>query len=199
MQGLSPNTSMPRGTKMQTGNGAAQRDSLRRIGRGLFAMLALLTGMCAAAAEDAERAAVEAELDAYWASVVAYLGAGDFDGLVTTYHPEAVLVSERLDTSYPIARALARWKPGILETAAGKAVSEVEFRITRRLFSETTSHERGIFHFRSGPTGDDATDADVAEDYVHFEALLLKKDGAWTMVMEYQKHSATRAEWDAAR
>ena len=158
-------------------------------------MLALLTGMSAATADTA---AIEDELDAYWAGVVAYLGAGDFEGLVTTYHPEAVLVSERLDTSYPITRALERWKPGILDTAAGRAVSEVEFRITRRLFSETTSHERGIFHFRSGPTGEDAGEGDFAEDYVHFEALLLKKDGVWSMVMEYQKHSATKAEWDAA-
>lgn len=167
----------------------------RRLKAALFLLLALLTGTSPATADTA---AIEDELDAYWASVVAYLGAGDFDGLVTTYHPDAVLVSERLDTSYPITRALQRWKPGILETAAGRAVSEVEFRITRRLFSETTSHEKGIFHFRTGPTGDGAADADFAEDYVHFEALLLKKDGAWTMLMEYQKNPATKAEWDAA-
>jgi hypothetical protein len=150
-----------------------------------------------AAAARADDAAIEAELDAYWKSVSAYLAAGDYEGVVSTYHPDAVLVSERLGTSYPITRALARWKPGIMETAAGKAFSFVEFRITRRLFSDTTAHEQGIFHFRSGPLGSDADEADIAEDWVHFEALLLK-DEQWTMVMEYQKHPATAEEWAAA-
>lgn len=141
--------------------------------------------------------AVEDELDAYWTSVAAYLAAGDFEGVVSTYHPDAVLVSERLDTSYPISRALKRWKPGIDATAAGEAMSFVEFRITERLFSEATSHERGIFHFRSGPVGDKVSEDEFDEDYVHFEALLLK-DGEWQMVMEYQKQRATPAEWEAA-
>jgi len=145
----------------------------------------------------ADTAAVESELDAYWASVAAYLAVGDYEGVVSAYHPEAVLVSERLDTSYPISRALKRWKPGIDATAAGEATSFVEFRITQRLFSETTSHERGIFHFRSGPAGAKAGDEDFDEDYVHFEGLLLK-DGEWQMVMEYQKNQATQAEWEAA-
>ena len=33
---------------------------------------------------------------------------------------------------------------------------------------------------------------------LHFEALLVRKDGAWQIVMEYQKHPATDAEWEAA-
>ena len=146
----------------------------------------------------ADDRAIEAELDAYWESVAHHLAVGDYDALVTTYHPDAVLVSEHLGTSYPITRALARWKPGIMATAAGEATSLVEFRITRRLFSDSTSHEQGIFHFRSGPVDGDAGEGDVAEDWVHFEALLVKS-GSWQMVMEYQKHSATQAEWDAAR
>ncbi|MEL7044659.1 MAG: hypothetical protein AAGL66_06520 [Pseudomonadota bacterium] len=141
---------------------------------------------------------LEAELDAYWSRVAAYLAAGDYEGVVSTYHPEAVLVSERLDTSYPITQALERWKPGIMDTRAGKTTSIVEFRITRRLYSEETSHEQGIFHYRAGPTDPQAAEEEFAEDYVHFEALLLKAD-EWQMVMEYQKHSATSEEWAAAR
>ncbi|MBK5099232.1 MAG: hypothetical protein JJE01_15745, partial [Gemmatimonadetes bacterium] len=34
---------------------------------------------------------------------------------------------------------------------------------------------------------------------VQFEALLVKKDGKWLMVMEYQKGPATDAEWAAAK
>lgn len=146
----------------------------------------------------ADDATIERELDDYWTRVSNYLAEGDFDGVVSTYHPDAVLVSESLDTSYPIARALQRWKPGILDTKAGKAMSLVEFRITRRLYSESTAHERGIFHYKSGPVGNNVSPGEFEEDFVHFEALLLKSDD-WKMVMEYQKHSATPAEWDAAR
>lgn len=145
----------------------------------------------------ADDAAIERELDAYWDSVQQFLGAGDFEGVVSTYHPEAVLVSESLDTSYPISRALERWKPGILDTKAGKAISMVEFRITRRMYSDTTAHEQGMFHFRSGPVGDNDDPDDMDEAWVHFEALLLKTDG-WKMVMEYQKQEATIEEWNAA-
>ena len=141
-----------------------------------------LSGSYPAFADDA---AIERELDDYWTQVANYLAEGDYDGVVSTYHPDAVLVSESLDTSYPISQALKRWKPGILDTKAGKAMSMVEFRITRRLYSDATAHERGIFHFKSGPVGDNVEAADFDEDYVHFEALLLKSD-KWTMVMESQ-------------
>lgn len=159
---------------------------------GLIALM--LPGALPASADDT---AIESELDAYWRSVEKTLAAGDFDGVVSTYHPEAVLVSESLDTSYPITRALERWKPGILDTQAGRTFSRVEFRITRRLFSESTSHEKGIFHYQSGPVGDDVDESEIDGAYIHFEALLLKSRH-WTMVMEYQKHPATEAEWNAA-
>lgn len=146
----------------------------------------------------ADDAAIEAELDAYWKNVSSVLAKGDFDALVTTYHPDAVLVSESLGTSYLISQALERWKPGILDTQAGKTTALVEFRITERLFSETTSHEKGIFHYKSGPgqnyegrSEDAFTDA-----YIHFEALLIKA-GEWTSMMEYQKHEASLPEWEA--
>lgn len=167
---------------------------MKRILRASGLIALVLLGSLPASADDT---AIESELDAYWRSVEQYLAAGDFDGVVSTYHPDAVLVSESLDTSYPITRALERWKPGILETQAGRTFSHVKFRITRRLFSKSTSHEKGIFHYRSGPTGDAVDAGDIDGAYIHFEALLLKSDD-WTMVMEYQKHPATEAEWNAA-
>ncbi|MEQ8689377.1 MAG: hypothetical protein RIC89_00870, partial [Pseudomonadales bacterium] len=103
-----------------------------------LSMLVCLPGL-------ADDAAIECELDAYWSRAEQYLAAGDFDGVVSTYHPDAVLVSESLGTSYPITRALERWKPGIVDTKAGKANTTVKFRITRRLYSESTAHESGIF------------------------------------------------------
>ncbi len=167
---------------------------MQRILRASALIALLLLGAIPARADNT---ATASEVDAYWRSFEQYLAAGDFEGVVSTYHPDAVLVSESLNTSYPITRALERWKPGILETKAGRTFSHVEFRITRRLFSESTSHEQGIFHYRSGPTGDAVDAADIDDAYIHFEALLLKSD-EWTMVMEYQKHPATEAEWNAA-
>ena len=41
-------------------------------------------------------------------------------------------------------------------------------------------------------------DADPVVAMVHFEGLLVRKDG-WLMVMEYQKSSATFEEWEAAK
>lgn len=160
----------------------------------VFAIAFTLPGSLSAVGDDA---AIERELDAYWSRVESVLAAGDFEGVASTYHPDAVLVSESLGTSYPITSALARWKPGLLDTAAGRTFTSVEFRITNRLFSESTSHEQGIFHYRSGPVSDDVDSSEIDGGYVHFEALLLKS-GNWTMVMEYQKQPATLEEWEAA-
>ena len=67
------------------------------------------------------------------------------------------------------------------------------FRFTQRLNDATTAHETGMFRYWAQPSGQEA---DVM--VVHFEALLVKKDGRWLTVMEYQKTPATPAEWDAA-
>jgi hypothetical protein len=66
--------------------------------------------------------------------VVGYLAVGDYDGLVSTYHWDAVLVGERTGTRYPITQALARWNSWIQATKADMAMSRVEFHITRRLY-----------------------------------------------------------------
>lgn len=133
------------------------------------------------------------ELDAFWAEAARTVAEGDFDGYAATYHPDAVLVSLATGNSYPIAGALAGWKSGFDDTKAGKATAGVEFRFTQRLHDATTAHDTGIFHYWFAPTGGERSDA-----YVHFEGLLVKKDGAWKLVMEYQKQPATAEEWAAA-
>jgi uncharacterized protein (TIGR02246 family) len=137
-------------------------------------------------------AQVTTELDAYWAEVSRTVGEGDFEGYAELYHPDAVLVAGGSGT-YPIARALAGWKQGFDDTREGRAKAGVEFRLTERLNDATTAHETGIFRYTLAPEeGDDV----IAQ--VQFEALLVKKDGKWLMVMEYQKGPATDAEWAAA-
>lgn len=138
-------------------------------------------------------AQTEAELDAFWAEMSRTVAEGDFDGYAALYHPDAVLVSLGANTSYPIADALAGWKQGFDDTRAGKAAAGVTFRFTKRLHDESTAHETGIFRYTLEPEKGDGIVA-----VVHFEGLLVKKEGRWQLMMEYQKQPATPAEWEAA-
>ncbi|NNM06242.1 MAG: hypothetical protein HKO65_14220 [Gemmatimonadetes bacterium] len=138
------------------------------------------------------RQAVQSELDAFWTEVSRTVGEGDFEGYAATYHPDAIMVSGPSGTSYPISQALDGWKQGFDDTKAGKMEAGVEFRFTQRLSDATTAHDTGIFHyFTVDPEGQ------RAGSYVHFEALLVKKQ-SWKMMMEYQKSPATEEEWKAA-
>jgi uncharacterized protein (TIGR02246 family) len=137
-------------------------------------------------------AQVTAELDAYWAEGSRTVAEGDFEGYAKIYHPDAVLVVGG-SGSYPIATALAGWKQGFDDTREGNAEAGVEFRLTERLVGETTAHETGIFRYFLTP---EEGEEQVA--LIHFEALLVKKDGRWLMLMEYQKGPATEEEWAAA-
>ena len=136
---------------------------------------------------------VVAELDAYWAELSRTVAEGDFEGYARLYHPDAVLVSLGAESSYPIARALEGWKQGFLDTRAGRAEASVVFRFTQRLHDETTAHETGIFRYTF-----ESADGSRTVVPVHFEALLVRRDGAWLMVMEYQKEPATDEEWETA-
>jgi hypothetical protein len=137
-------------------------------------------------------AQVAAELDAYWTELSRTVAEGDFEGYSELYHPDAVLVMQG-SGSVPIGNALAAWKQGFDDTRDGNAVAGVEFRFTGRLHDATTAHESGIFRYTMEPGEGDAVVA-----LVWFEALLVKKDGRWLMVMEYQKEPATDEDWVAA-
>jgi uncharacterized protein (TIGR02246 family) len=137
-------------------------------------------------------AQVTEELDAYWTEVARTVERGDFEGYSALYHPDAVLVTDG-SGSQPIASALAGWKQLFVGTATGDARAGVAFRFTDRLNDETTAHETGIFRYSFAPK-----DGDETVSTVRFTALLVKKDGAWLMLMEHQKASATDEEWEAA-
>jgi peptidyl-prolyl cis-trans isomerase A (cyclophilin A) len=144
----------------------------------------------AAALDDA---AVRAGLDRFWAEVARTVAEGDFEAYQSTYHEDAVLVSESTGSSSPIAQAFAAWQQGFADTRDGKVRAQVEFRFTQRFISATTAHETGIFRYVT-----EAEDGRVAESFAHFEALLVNKDG-WKTLMEFQKSPASRQEWDAAK
>ena len=131
------------------------------------------------------------DLDAFWAEVSRTVAVGDFEGYTATYHEDAILVSGLSGTTYPIAEALGGWKQGFVDTKAGKMEASVEFRFTQRLSDATTAHETGMFHYAVV-----AADGGRTEQFVHFEALLVKKQD-WKMMMEYQKTAASIEEWNA--
>jgi hypothetical protein len=143
------------------------------------------------AADDAARLA---ELDKYWAEVSRAVKQGDFEGYKATCHEEGVLVSGSSKMSQPLSDALARWEKGFTETKAGQLQATVAFRFSQRLNDATTAHETGIFRYSTIDSAGTSKD-----DYIHFEGLLVKRDGKWKILMEYQKSKATTEEWSALR
>ena len=135
------------------------------------------------------------ELDRYWDKYVQTVKEGDFEGLKSLYHEDAVLVKAAsvIRTSIPVDKALAEWKEGLDNTKKGKQIDEVEFRFSQRIGNETTAHETGIFMFTSIDN-----ESKVKVKYlVHFEMLMIKGSDEWHALMEYQKSDATEEEWNA--
>ncbi len=132
------------------------------------------------------------QLEAYWADVSKAVGSGDFAAYKATCHPEGVLVSGSKKTSQPLADALKRWRREFDATKSGEMKASVQFKFSQRFGDATTAHETGMFLYS-------ATGADGKEtrEYIHFEALLVKREGRWQILMEYQKSKGTRAEFEA--
>jgi hypothetical protein len=133
------------------------------------------------------------ELNGFWTEVSRTVREGDFEGYKATCHSEGVLVSGVKRTSQPLSKALARWEQDFVDAKSGKTKANVEFRFSQRISDETTAHETGIFLYSSV----DASGV-VKNEYIHFEVLLVKRNG-WKTMMEYQKSKATREEWEALK
>ena len=140
--------------------------------------------------EDGEAARL-AELDAYWAEVSRAVNEGDFQAYKATCHPKGVLVSGTKRVSYPFSQALNRWKTEFDDTKAGDIEASVEFRFSHRYGDTQTAHEAGVFLYNQKKK-----DAAPVAEYIGFEAMLVKEDGKWLMMMEYQKEAVTKEDWD---
>ena len=134
------------------------------------------------------------QLDSYWSEVSKAVGSGDFEAYQASCHPVGVLVSGVKRNSSPLAEALKRWKREFDDTKSGKMKASVAFKFSQRFGDATTAHETGMFLYTATPDGG----AEVAE-YIHFEALLVKHEGHWKIVMEYQKSKGTKAEYEAIK
>ena len=157
----------------------------------LIPLLIITISSSCFATEENDQAQIT-ELDAYWAAVSQSVASGDFEAYSDTFHDDAVLVSGISQTSYPIADALAKWKSGFEDTKNGELKANVEFRFSQRIGDKTTAHETGIFLYSTTDQDGKSTTA-----YIHFESLLVKKDGKWLAMMEYQKSKATPEQWEA--
>ncbi len=147
----------------------------------------VLTSSVALRADDATSAEIDRTI---WEVISRSVVDQDIDAMAATYHPDAVLVSVRGTT--PIAEQLVVWGQGMEEQEASGASATVAFRFTTRLHDETTAFEAGMFNYTQIDS-----DGNESSAYVPFEALLVKKNGTWLMVMERQLPAADEAAWDA--
>lgn len=134
------------------------------------------------------------ELNSFWKEVSRTVREGDYEGYKATCHDEAVCIfaTREKKVSMPMTAALEGWKEGFANTRSGKIQDNVEFRFSQRIGDATTAHETGIFAF----TSVDTKSKIVTRSYIHFEELLVKRNGTWKVLMEYQKGKATQEEWD---
>ena len=132
------------------------------------------------------------ELDEYWKRVSNAVRTGNLEAYRATCHQDGVLISGKAKKSELLSQALIRWGKEFADTKAGKMQADVKFRFSERIVGKDTAHERGIFLYSSKKKGEE-----WKKDYVHFEALLVKKNGEWKILMEFQKSSATQKEWES--
>lgn len=114
----------------------------------------------------------------------------DIAAMASTYHPDAVLVSDKETT--PIKSALENWGEGMKQAAIDGTRANVSFRFKNRMDHESTAFEIGMFKYT-------AIDADGKEStiYINFESLLVKKDNRWLYIMERQLDASDQVAWNA--
>ena len=137
------------------------------------------------------------ELDQFWTELMRTVREGDFEGYSALYHQDAVVAFGfgKKPGSMPVATALSSWKKGFVDTKAGKQSDRVEFRFSQRIGDATTAHETGMFIFSSS----DPEGKEKFRYVCHFEMLLVKRNGKWLAVMEYQKSKGSEADWEALK
>lgn len=132
------------------------------------------------------------ELNAYWSVVKEKVEAGDVVGYGETFHEDGVLVSDSGKVCYSLKDALIKWKDGLEKTKNGVTVVNLDFRFSERTGDKTTAFEKGIFRHEV----QDENGRRI-ERFIHFDALLVKKNSKWQIMLEHQKLQATIEEWVA--
>lgn len=130
------------------------------------------------------------ELNAYWEVVKEKVESGDVAGYGETFHEDGILVSDTGKACYPLDEALKKWKDGLEKTKRGITKVTLDFRFSERTGDETTAFEKGMFRYDLLDENGERT-----ERFVHFDALLIKKNGKWQLMLEHQKLPAAKEEW----
>ncbi|MEX0599219.1 MAG: hypothetical protein WD205_01170 [Rhodothermales bacterium] len=148
-----------------------------------FALIGLAFGAPPAASQDP----IEAELDAFWATVVSSVENWDIDAQVATYHPDAISV--RGDESSYGTRLIADGFAEVRDSASVSIDATFAVRFSLRVHDQTTAHEVGIYRFH----------AEGQEPfYGGIESYLVKKDGRWLILVEIMRREGlSQAAWDA--
>lgn len=130
------------------------------------------------------------ELNAYWNEVKEVVEAGDVEGYGATFHEDGILVSDTSKICYSLQEALKKWQDGLEKTNKGLTQVILDFRFSERTGDITTAFEKGIFRHELLDENGKRT-----ERFIHFDALLTKKNGKWQIMLEHQKLPATKEEW----
>lgn len=161
----------------------ASSRSTRRLVTCLLGLLAPL----ATSAEESSTAQIDAQI---WEVIARTVAEHDIEGMAAVYHPEAVLVHDQ--GTVPIAPQLASWGEDMKRMRAAGTSARVSFRFDLRQDGQRSAFETGIFRYSTT----DASGVETAS-YVRLETLLIKKEGAWLIVMERQLGAADENAWRA--
>lgn len=157
--------------------------STRRLATCLLWLLAPLATL----AEEASSTEIDAQI---WHVISRTVAEHDIEGMAAVYHSEAVLVHGK--GTVPIATQLASWGEDMEQMRTAGTSARVSFRFGTRQDDEQSAFETGIFRYSTT----DASGAETAS-YVGLETLLIKKDGAWLIVMERQLGAVDESAWNA--
>lgn len=134
-------------------------------------------------------AAIDAEV---WSAISASVVNQDIDAMAATYHPDAVVVTP--GGTVPARDQLPKWGKD-METAKAKGeTATVEFRFSKRLDNAATAFETGIFKYSVIDSAGKSTSY-----IIPMEALLVRTNGRWVMVMERQLAAVGATEWEALK
>ena len=141
------------------------------------------------AAHSQAAAAIDAEV---WGPIAASVVHDDIAAMGRVYHPQAVLVTN--SGTRPISQALAGWGKDMVTNKAKGTRATVEFRFTKRQDDAETAFEAGVFKYTAIDKAGVSTPS-----YRRLEALLVRHEGKWLIVMERQLDAVTEAVWDGMK
>lgn len=148
-----------------------------------------ITATAQSAASSASTAAIDEQV---WHAISASVADQDINAMAATYHPDAVIV--HAGGTLFARDQLPRWGKDMEAARAKGETATVEFRFSKRLDNAGTAFEIGMFKY----TVIDSA-GKPAPIHIPMEALLLRANGRWVIVMERQFAAAGPQEWDALK